>query len=190
MDTTMVFWGPWQRCRLTFQKTQRKNVSVLWIRIVFKMSADVGISCCVLCISLVLCSATITSSSENDDRSGSSLEWSKDGSIRSCGQHALAQTAVRADACSPVAEEEGSASGAEGRSRAKTSSGAPAHGSEGPLLYHTQTSSSLMMPRPNSVAGKRAILYLSLLVFRSSREIDDWPTTAGSETHGMAVCVC
>lgn len=134
----------------------------LWIRILFKISADVLIIRGVLCISLVLCSATITSSSENDDRSGSSLEWSKDGSIRSCGQHALAQTAVRADACSPVAEEEGSASGAEGRSRAKTSSGAAAHGSEGPVQYHTQTSSSLMMPRPNSVAGRKTILCLSL----------------------------
>lgn len=29
-----------------------------------------------------LISATITSSSENDDRSGSSLEWNKDGSLR------------------------------------------------------------------------------------------------------------
>uniref|UniRef100_A0A8D3AJT3 Tetratricopeptide repeat, ankyrin repeat and coiled-coil containing 1 n=1 Tax=Scophthalmus maximus TaxID=52904 RepID=A0A8D3AJT3_SCOMX len=49
--------------------------------------------------------ATITSSSENDDRSGSSLEWSKDGSLRGSTRHGLAQS-VRADTCSPVAEED------------------------------------------------------------------------------------
>uniref|UniRef100_A0AAQ5Y0L3 Tetratricopeptide repeat, ankyrin repeat and coiled-coil containing 1b n=1 Tax=Amphiprion ocellaris TaxID=80972 RepID=A0AAQ5Y0L3_AMPOC len=72
--------------------------------------------------------ATITSSSENDDRSGSSLEWSKDGSLRGSGRHGLAQS-VRADTCSPVAEEDSSSATA------------------------TPTSSSLMMPRPNSVAA-------------------------------------
>uniref|UniRef100_A0A673HL31 Protein TANC1-like n=1 Tax=Sinocyclocheilus rhinocerous TaxID=307959 RepID=A0A673HL31_9TELE len=92
--------------------------------------------------------ATITSSSENDDRSGSSLEWGKEGSIRSCAQH------VRPDTCSPVAEEEASASGTGVRSisTAKKTSGAT--GSEGPVQYPMQNSSSLMMPRPNSVAGK------------------------------------
>uniref|UniRef100_A0A8D0A003 Tetratricopeptide repeat, ankyrin repeat and coiled-coil containing 1 n=1 Tax=Sander lucioperca TaxID=283035 RepID=A0A8D0A003_SANLU len=72
--------------------------------------------------------ATITSSSENDDRSGSSLEWSKDGSLRGSGRHGLAQS-VRADTCSPVAEEDSNSATA------------------------TPTSSSLMMPRPNSVAA-------------------------------------
>uniref|UniRef100_A0A8C2Z3R9 Tetratricopeptide repeat, ankyrin repeat and coiled-coil containing 1 n=1 Tax=Cyclopterus lumpus TaxID=8103 RepID=A0A8C2Z3R9_CYCLU len=72
--------------------------------------------------------ATITSSSENDDRSGSSLEWSKDGSLRGSGRHGLAQS-VRADTCSPVAEED-----------SNSATAAP-------------TSSSLMMPRPNSVAA-------------------------------------
>ncbi|KTG36391.1 hypothetical protein cypCar_00021931, partial [Cyprinus carpio] len=71
--------------------------------------------------------ATITSSSENDERSGSSLEWGKEGSIRSCAQH------VRPDTCSPVAEEEASASGTGVRSisTAKKTSGAT--GSEGPV---------------------------------------------------------
>uniref|UniRef100_A0AAQ5YAT6 Tetratricopeptide repeat, ankyrin repeat and coiled-coil containing 1b n=1 Tax=Amphiprion ocellaris TaxID=80972 RepID=A0AAQ5YAT6_AMPOC len=77
--------------------------------------------------------ATITSSSENDDRSGSSLEWSKDGSLRGSGRHGLAQS-VRADTCSPVAEEDSSSA-------------------TGPIPYPPQTSSSLMMPRPNSVAA-------------------------------------
>uniref|UniRef100_A0A8C6Q0F4 Tetratricopeptide repeat, ankyrin repeat and coiled-coil containing 1 n=1 Tax=Nothobranchius furzeri TaxID=105023 RepID=A0A8C6Q0F4_NOTFU len=78
--------------------------------------------------------ATITSSSENDDRSGSSLEWSKDGSLRSSGRHGLAQS-VRADTCSPVVEEDSS------------------HSPEVPSQYPPPTSSSLMMPRPNSVAA-------------------------------------
>uniref|UniRef100_A0A671SB67 Protein TANC1-like n=1 Tax=Sinocyclocheilus anshuiensis TaxID=1608454 RepID=A0A671SB67_9TELE len=85
--------------------------------------------------------------SENDDRSGSSLEWGKEGSIRSCAQH------VRPDTCSPVAEEEASTSGTGVRSisTAKKTSGAV--GSEGPVQYPTQNTSSLMMPRPNSVAA-------------------------------------
>uniref|UniRef100_A0A672I9T7 Tetratricopeptide repeat, ankyrin repeat and coiled-coil containing 1b n=1 Tax=Salarias fasciatus TaxID=181472 RepID=A0A672I9T7_SALFA len=87
--------------------------------------------------------ATITSSSENDDRSGSSLEWSKDGSLRSTGRHGLAQ-GVRADTCSPVAEED---------SGSATVTPPPGHSPEGPVPYPPQTSSSLMMPRPNSVAA-------------------------------------
>ncbi|KAI2660915.1 Protein TANC1 [Labeo rohita] len=93
--------------------------------------------------------ATITSSSENDDRSGSSLEWGKEGSIRSCAQH------VRPDTCSPVAEEEASTSGTGIRSVAAAKKASGAVGPEGPVQYPTQNSSSLMMPRPNSVAGKR-----------------------------------
>uniref|UniRef100_A0A8C7V007 Tetratricopeptide repeat, ankyrin repeat and coiled-coil containing 1b n=1 Tax=Oncorhynchus mykiss TaxID=8022 RepID=A0A8C7V007_ONCMY len=81
--------------------------------------------------------ATITSSSENDDRSGSSLEWSKDGSLRSSGHHGLVPS-VRADTCSPVAEEDPR----------------PSHPPEGPVPYPTaHTSLSLMLPRPNSVAA-------------------------------------
>uniref|UniRef100_A0A7N8X6V3 Tetratricopeptide repeat, ankyrin repeat and coiled-coil containing 1b n=1 Tax=Mastacembelus armatus TaxID=205130 RepID=A0A7N8X6V3_9TELE len=111
--------------------------------------------------------ATITSSSENDDRSGSSLEWSKDGSLRGSGRHGLAQS-VRADTCSPVAEEDSnSATAAPVDTQSKTdqqqhssvSAGAsgpqqpPSHSPEGPIPYPAQTSSSLMMPRPNSVAA-------------------------------------
>uniref|UniRef100_A0A3P8VWY2 Tetratricopeptide repeat, ankyrin repeat and coiled-coil containing 1 n=1 Tax=Cynoglossus semilaevis TaxID=244447 RepID=A0A3P8VWY2_CYNSE len=111
--------------------------------------------------------ATITSSSENDDRSGSSLEWSKDGSLRGSTRHGLAQS-VRADTCSPVAEEDSSsatATQADTPSRSdqqpqpSTSAGAlvplhsPTNSPEGPLPYPSQTSSSLMMPRPNSVAA-------------------------------------
>lgn len=117
---------------------------------------------------LSLFSATITSSSENDDRSGSSLEWSKDGSLRGSGHHGPAQS-VRADTCSPVAEEDSNSAGAapadtpsrtDQQQQSSTSTGArgppppPSHAPEGPILYPAQTPSSLMMPRPNSVAGK------------------------------------
>ncbi|XP_061579583.1 protein TANC1 isoform X3 [Cololabis saira] len=114
--------------------------------------------------------ATITSSSENDDRSGSSLEWSKDGSLRSNGRHGLAQS-VRADTCSPVVEEDysGSAAATPADTPSRTdhqqpqsnpSAGAPGPAEpaspspESPTPYPPQTSSSsLMMPRPNSVAA-------------------------------------
>ncbi|XP_055072246.2 protein TANC1 isoform X1 [Misgurnus anguillicaudatus] len=135
--------------------------------------------------------ATITSSSENDDRSGSSLEWSKDGSIRSCGQHALVQTAARADACSPVAEEEGSTSGAEGR--AKVGLGAAGSNSEGPVQYHTQTSSSLMMPRPNSVAATSSTKLEDLSYLDEQRNTPlrtsirlPWHNTGGRAPHDKA----
>ncbi|XP_047456241.1 protein TANC1 isoform X2 [Mugil cephalus] len=110
--------------------------------------------------------ATITSSSENDDRSGSSLEWSKDGSLRGSGRHGLAQSA-RADTCSPVAEEDssGSATATPADTPSRTdqqhsaSAGAPGPpqppslSPEGPVPYPPQTTLSLMMPRPNSVAA-------------------------------------
>ncbi|KAJ7345724.1 hypothetical protein JRQ81_001674 [Phrynocephalus forsythii] len=85
--------------------------------------------------------ATITSSSENDDRSGSSLEWSKDGSIRTVAHQGIILER-RADNCSPVAEEEPS----ENLPKVEVSSG------DGPVTY-TQNSGSLVMPRPNSVAA-------------------------------------
>ncbi|XP_047226255.1 protein TANC1 isoform X4 [Girardinichthys multiradiatus] len=114
--------------------------------------------------------ATITSSSENDDRSGSSLEWSKDGSLRSTGCHGLSQS-VRADTCSPVVEEESSSATAtpadtpsktdhqQQQLQPHTSAGAQGpprplgHTSDGPNPYPPQTTSSLIMPRPNSVAA-------------------------------------
>ncbi|XP_023667286.2 protein TANC1 isoform X2 [Paramormyrops kingsleyae] len=90
--------------------------------------------------------ATITSSSENDDRSGSSLEWSREGSLRDGAPHGPVG-AARMDACSPVAEEDPPGAGG-GPSRAEPLAGVgvvafPAH----------TTSSSLVMPRPNSVAA-------------------------------------
>ncbi|KAG8559900.1 hypothetical protein GDO81_017483 [Engystomops pustulosus] len=88
--------------------------------------------------------ATITSSSENDDRSGSSLEWSKDGSLRTGGHPGIIHER-RIDNCSPVVEEETCATG---ESLPKTD---PSTG-EGPVSY-MQNSSSLVMQRPNSVAA-------------------------------------
>nr|XP_009664832.1 PREDICTED: protein TANC1 isoform X1 [Struthio camelus australis]XP_009664833.1 PREDICTED: protein TANC1 isoform X1 [Struthio camelus australis]XP_009664834.1 PREDICTED: protein TANC1 isoform X1 [Struthio camelus australis] len=87
--------------------------------------------------------ATITSSSENDDRSGSSLEWSKDGSLRAGTQQGAIHDR-RTDNCSPVAEEE-TVGSAENLPK-EVSTG------EGPVPY-TQSCSSLIMPRPNSVAA-------------------------------------
>ncbi|PKU40678.1 protein tanc1 [Limosa lapponica baueri] len=87
--------------------------------------------------------ATITSSSENDDRSGSSLEWSKDGSLRA-GKHQGISHDRRTDNCSPVAEEE--AVGTAENLPKEVPAG------EGPVPY-AQSSGSLIMPRPNSVAA-------------------------------------
>uniref|UniRef100_A0A671PL24 Protein TANC1-like n=1 Tax=Sinocyclocheilus anshuiensis TaxID=1608454 RepID=A0A671PL24_9TELE len=131
--------------------------------------------------------ATITSSSENDDRSGSSLEWGKEGSIRSCAQH------VRQDTCSPVAEEEASASGTGVRSisTAKKTSGAT--GSEGPVQYPMQNSSSLMMPRPNSVAATSSTKLEDLSYLDEQRNTPlrtsirlPWHNTGGRAPHDKA----
>lgn len=89
--------------------------------------------------------ATITSSSENDDRSGSSLEWSKDGSLRTVGHQGMMIHERRIDNCSPVVEEETCSTG-ENLPKSDSSAG------EGPVSY-MQNSSSLMMQRPNSVAA-------------------------------------
>ncbi|NXN39817.1 TANC1 protein, partial [Rhinoptilus africanus] len=87
--------------------------------------------------------ATITSSSENEDRSGSSLEWSKDGSLRA-GKYQGISHDRRTDSCSPVAEEE--AVGSAENMPKDVATG------EGPVPY-AQSSGSLIMPRPNSVAA-------------------------------------
>ncbi|XP_071602368.1 protein TANC1 isoform X2 [Heliangelus exortis] len=87
--------------------------------------------------------ATITSSSENDDRSGSSLEWNMDGSLRA-GKHQGISHDRRTDNCSPVAEEEVIGS-AENLPKEVPRA-------DGPLPY-AQNSGSLIMPRPNSVAA-------------------------------------
>ncbi|XP_069472479.1 protein TANC1 isoform X2 [Ambystoma mexicanum] len=86
--------------------------------------------------------ATITSSSENDDRSGSSLEWSKDGSLRAGYRQGIIAER-RTDNCSPVEEE--TPGSLENLSKAEDPR-------DGPIPY-TQTSSSLATPRPNSVAA-------------------------------------
>ncbi|XP_073739822.1 protein TANC1 isoform X8 [Callorhinus ursinus] len=89
--------------------------------------------------------ATITSSSENDDRSGSSLEWNKDGSLRLGVQKGVLHDR-RADNCSPVAEEEPPGSAESILPKTEASVG------DGPVPY-SQSSNSLVMPRPNSVAA-------------------------------------
>ncbi|XP_004743962.1 protein TANC1 isoform X6 [Mustela putorius furo] len=89
--------------------------------------------------------ATITSSSENDDRSGSSLEWNKDGSLRLGVQKGVLHDR-RADNCSPVAEEEPPGSAESVLPDTEASVG------DGPVPY-SQSSNSLVMPRPNSVAA-------------------------------------
>lgn len=98
--------------------------------------------------------ATITSSSENDDRSGSSLEWSREGSLRDGTPHGPAG-AARMDACSPVAEEDLPGAGG-GPSRVEPLAGV------GVAAFPAHTpSSSLVMPRPNSVAGEWNALSLN-----------------------------
>nr|XP_021334728.1 protein TANC1 isoform X2 [Danio rerio] len=132
--------------------------------------------------------ATITSSSENEERSGSSLEWSKEGSIRSCGQHVLGQTATRTDTCSPVAEEEPSASGTGLRIVPNTKKN-----SEGPVQYTTQNPSSLMMPRPNSVAATSSTKLEDLSFLDEQRNTPlrtsirlPWHNTGGRAPHDKA----
>ena len=131
-----------------------------------KLSIDHGEGCVRVCVRARVCvnsqqphqflasfkvfwsliSATITSSSENDDRSGSSLEWNKDGSLRLGVQKGVLHDR-RADNCSPVAEEEPPGPAESVLPKAEASVG------DGPVPY-SQSSSSLIMPRPNSVAGK------------------------------------
>lgn len=114
---------------------------ITYINMSAPFSSDVYFSCLGFFLSF---SATITSSSENDDRSGSSLEWSKDGSLRA-GRHQGISHDRRTDNCSPVAEEEAVGS-AENLPKVLPTG-------EGPVPY-AQSSGSLIMPRPNSVAGK------------------------------------
>ncbi|NXW44544.1 TANC1 protein, partial [Nyctiprogne leucopyga] len=120
--------------------------------------------------------ATITSSSENDDRSGSSLEWSKDGSLRA-GKHQGISHDRRTDNCSPVAEEEGVGSAENLPKEAATG--------EGPIPY-AQSSGSLVMPRPNSVAATSSTKLEDLSYLDGQRNIPlrtsirlPWHNTAG-----------
>ncbi|XP_053540094.1 protein TANC1 isoform X2 [Ictalurus punctatus] len=95
--------------------------------------------------------ATVTSSSENEERCGSSLEWGKDGggsgggggggTVRDSSHHAPPPAA-------PVAVGDSSVpSDAQPQPRTATAAPSP---SDGLAPYH---STSLVMPRPNSVAA-------------------------------------
>lgn len=139
------------------------------------------------------CAATITSSSEND---GSSLEWSKESSVRITGHHALAPATMRTETCSPVAEEEvpGSCTEVPGaiRNAATATMGSVASGynAEGPVHYPTQNSSGLMMPRPNSVAGTVwGFLFLFAVHFCAIRIALSWCSVI-LMIHGVVHLVC
>ncbi|XP_059116488.1 protein TANC1 [Peromyscus eremicus] len=126
--------------------------------------------------------ATITSSSENDDRSGSSLEWSKDGSLRLGFQKGLLHDRRAADNCSPVAEEETTGSAESEQPKAEPSAG------DGPVPY-SQSSSSLIMPRPNSVAATSSTKLEDLSYLDGQRNAPlrtsirlPWHSTAGGRT--------
>uniref|UniRef100_A0A672KMH0 Tetratricopeptide repeat, ankyrin repeat and coiled-coil containing 1b n=1 Tax=Sinocyclocheilus grahami TaxID=75366 RepID=A0A672KMH0_SINGR len=92
--------------------------------------------------------ATVTSSSENEERCGSSLEWAKDG-----GAGVREESGRSAHPpCTPITPEEPAVSG-EAQVRTSTIVGAAAVMTspvDGPITYH---STSLVMPRPNSVAA-------------------------------------
>lgn len=88
--------------------------------------------------------ATVTSSSENEERCGSSLEWAKDGGAGVRGESGRS--------CIPITPEEPTVS-SEAQPRTSSTGGAtPVVTSpvDGPITYH---SASLVMPRPNSVAA-------------------------------------
>uniref|UniRef100_A0A8C2DAM6 Tetratricopeptide repeat, ankyrin repeat and coiled-coil containing 1a n=1 Tax=Cyprinus carpio TaxID=7962 RepID=A0A8C2DAM6_CYPCA len=92
--------------------------------------------------------ATVTSSSENEERCGSSLEWAKDGGAGVRGESGRSAHPPS----TPITPEEPAVSG-EAQLRTGTTGGAtPAVTSpvDGPITYH---STSLVMPRPNSVAA-------------------------------------
>ncbi|XP_077055477.1 protein TANC1 isoform X3 [Siphateles boraxobius] len=92
--------------------------------------------------------ATVTSSSENEERSGSSLEWAKDGVA---GVRAESGRSAH-PSCTPITSEEPMVSGEAQLGTGTTGGVAPVMTSpvDGPVTYH---STSLVMPRPNSVAA-------------------------------------
>ncbi|KAG5852551.1 hypothetical protein ANANG_G00063620 [Anguilla anguilla] len=95
--------------------------------------------------------ATVTSSSENDERGGSSLERSRDGGLSDRRRHGPAH-AARTEACSPSPRRTPGA--AEPPPGGVDAAPEMAHSpTEGPLPYATHNSSGLAMPRPNSVAA-------------------------------------
>ncbi|XP_051997294.1 protein TANC1-like isoform X2 [Xyrauchen texanus] len=92
--------------------------------------------------------ATVTSSSENDERCGSSLEWAKDGSVGLRGESGYGSHPP----CTSFTQEEPAISSKD-QANTDTTGGAGSIGTssvDGPIMYH---STSLIMPRPNSVAA-------------------------------------
>ncbi|XP_052415398.1 protein TANC1 isoform X2 [Carassius gibelio] len=92
--------------------------------------------------------ATVTSSSENEERCGSSLEWAKDGVAGVRGESGRSTHLP----CTPKTLEEAAVSGETPVRTSTTGGAAPVVTSpvDGPITYH---STSLVMPRPNSVAA-------------------------------------
>ncbi|XP_069791545.1 protein TANC1 isoform X2 [Narcine bancroftii] len=88
--------------------------------------------------------ATVTSSSENEERSNSSLEWNKDGSMKDCLQLGITKN-LRLEGSFPEAEEDAHSS-VLSLSKAEAVS-------DGPVAYSNQSVSPHLMPRPNSVAA-------------------------------------
>ncbi|XP_051569179.1 protein TANC1-like isoform X1 [Myxocyprinus asiaticus] len=92
--------------------------------------------------------ATVTSSSENEERCGSSLEWAKDGSVGLRGESGHGSHPP----CTTVTQEEPAVSSKDQESTGTTGGAGSIVTSpvDGPITYH---STSLIMPRPNSVAA-------------------------------------
>ncbi|XP_078259970.1 protein TANC1 isoform X3 [Rhinoraja longicauda] len=88
--------------------------------------------------------ATVTSSSENEEKSGSSLEWNKDGSMKECLQLGIINN-LRAERSLPEAEE-GAHNSALSLSKTEATL-------DGPVAYLNQSVPPYLMPRPNSVAA-------------------------------------
>uniref|UniRef100_A0AAR2M046 Orc1-like AAA ATPase domain-containing protein n=1 Tax=Pygocentrus nattereri TaxID=42514 RepID=A0AAR2M046_PYGNA len=91
--------------------------------------------------------ATVTSSSENEERCGSSLEWGKDsggGAAPRDSGHQAPPPSAQVPAVDPVAA-------SDVQPKTVPAEGLPSASSpDGPVPYH---STSLVMPRPNSVAA-------------------------------------
>ncbi|XP_065096260.1 protein TANC1 isoform X3 [Paramisgurnus dabryanus] len=92
--------------------------------------------------------ATVTSSSENEERCGSSLEWAKDGGAGLRGESGRGHQPP----CTPITQEKPAVSSDAQPRTSATGGSAPVVTSpaDGPVTYH---STSLVMPRPNSVAA-------------------------------------
>lgn len=105
--------------------------------------------------------ATVTSSSENEERCGSSLEWGKDSS----GGAAVRDSSHHAPPLSASGPTMDPTVGSDTQPKSVPAAGpSPASSpSDGPAPYH---STSLVMPRPNSVAGQSAFTLLIFYIFK------------------------